>query len=95
MAHHTITYDDGELHSSILVAGEFSNWKELPLKYTGNGTSYSRVIDSLMPKQDYMYKFVVDRAWLLANDGRLSSKLFAMKHCLLDLKDCLLTTYIL
>lgn len=71
---YTISYNDGKLHASVEVAGEFSGWNMLPLtRSEENSTAYSKVIEGLRPGYTYMYKFIVDGQWLLANDGRPSS----------------------
>lgn len=77
-----ITYDDGKSHSVVEVAGEFSNWNKLVLTLnpankdddSASTTVFSRTIDSLVPGNSYMYKFVVDGEWLLSSDGRPLSK---------------------
>lgn len=65
-----IVFDDGKIHDSVEVAGEFSDWTRIPLN--NYGTRYSIAFDHLRPG-DYMYKFVVDQRWALAGDDRPSS----------------------
>lgn len=70
----TIVYDDGQDHSSVNVAGEFSAWQQLDMAH-GTGTAFKRAIEALSPGL-YMYKFIVDGRWTLMNDGRPSSMHF-------------------
>lgn len=67
-----ITFNDGTLHTSVEVAGEFSNWKKIPMDVT-TGTFYTVQVSNLSCDATYMYKFVVDDVWQLAQDGRPSA----------------------
>ncbi|KAF5101521.1 hypothetical protein D0Z00_000796 [Geotrichum galactomycetum] len=65
-----IHYDDEKLHSSVEVAGEFSNWSPLALSNSEPSTKYSTTVKDLIPGKNYMYKFIIDGTWMLASDGR-------------------------
>jgi hypothetical protein len=67
-----ITFNDGALHTSVEVAGEFSNWKKIPM-VAAIGTFYTVHVSNLNCDATYMYKFVVDDVWQLAQDGRPSA----------------------
>lgn len=64
-----ITFSDGTLHSSVEVAGEFSNWEKIPLAGSPDAF-YSVQISNLKYEATYMYKFIIDGVWQLALDGR-------------------------
>lgn len=64
-----ITFSDGALHNSVEVAGEFSNWKKIPLNASPDAF-YSVQISNLKCEATYMYKFIIDDVWQLAQDGR-------------------------
>ncbi|CAN6613449.1 hypothetical protein TRVA0_005S02630 [Trichomonascus vanleenenianus] len=58
-----LEYDDGRMHDSVQIAGDFSGWKGLDMEYTGIGTLYKREID--FDSNRWMYKFIVDGQWVL------------------------------
>lgn len=69
MAHCEISYDDLKPHTTVEVAGEFSDWKPIKLSLT-EGTKYNVKISDVKAGNKYMYKFIIDGNWQLAEDGR-------------------------
>lgn len=66
----TVYFNDGLFHTSVEVAGEFSNWNPIALMAGRNSTNYKVKIHDLKLGKSYMYKFIVDGRWSLAFDSR-------------------------
>lgn len=75
MVYCEISYDDFKPHTTVEVAGEFSDWKPIKLSLQ-EGTRYNVKIDDVKAGNKYMYKFIIDGTWQLAQDGRPEGMLF-------------------
>lgn len=57
-----VTFEDGQSHTRVDLAGEFTDWKPVPMT-TSDGKVFQRW--ETLHKGDYMYKFIVDGEWRL------------------------------
>lgn len=61
-----ITFNDGQSHSTVDLAAEFTDWTSVSMESTDDNQTF-KLWRNLKPGK-YMYKFLVDGQWALQDD---------------------------
>lgn len=76
-----IKFDDGQHHSKVEIAGEFTDWQPVALGLD-KGTTYAAIFDGAEANESYQYKFIVNGQWtLLPNYPTTTDSSGFVNHC--------------